>query len=42
MLYAWYMESKIGNIYQGTVTSIQSFGMFVEIENGMNIFLIFT
>ena len=35
MLYAWYMESKIGNIYQGTVTSIQSFGMFVEIENGI-------
>lgn len=35
MLYAWYMESKVGNIYQGTVTSIQSFGMFVEIENGI-------
>ena len=35
MLYAWYMESKIGNIYQGIVTSIQSFGMFVEIENGI-------
>lgn len=35
MLYAWYMEGNIGNIYQGTVTSIQSFGMFVEIENGI-------
>ena len=41
MLYAWYMESKIGNIYQGTVTSIQSFGMFVEIENGIEGLILF-
>ena len=35
MLYAWYMESRIGDIYLGTIVSIQPFGMFVEIENGI-------
>ncbi len=35
MLYAWYMESNIGKEYIGTIVSITSFGMFVEIENGI-------
>ena len=35
MLYAWYMESRIGDIYLGTIVSITPFGMFVEIENGI-------
>ena len=41
MLYAWYMESNIGNIYNGIITSIQSFGMFVEIENGIEGLILF-
>lgn len=35
MLYAWYMESHIGQIYQGVITSMVSFGMFVTLENGV-------
>ena len=27
------MESKIGEVYEGIVSSITSFGMFVELEN---------
>ena len=30
---AEYMEGKIGEIYQGIISSITSFGMFVELEN---------
>lgn len=30
---AEYMESRIGNEYEGIVSSITSFGMFVELEN---------
>lgn len=30
---AEYMESKIGNKYEGTISSVTSFGMFVELEN---------
>ena len=35
MLYAWYMSKHIGEEYKGIITSITSFGMFVEIENGI-------
>ena len=35
MLSAWYMESHIGEVYHGTITSIVKFGMFIEIENGI-------
>lgn len=30
---AEYMQSKIGNQYEGIISSITSFGMFVELEN---------
>ena len=30
---AEYMESKIGEEYEGVVSSITQFGMFVELEN---------
>ena len=30
---AEYMESKIGEEYEGIVSSITQFGMFVELEN---------
>ncbi len=30
---AEFMESKIGEVYDGIVSSITSFGMFVELEN---------
>lgn len=30
---AEYMQSKIGNEYEGVISSITSFGMFVELEN---------
>ena len=35
MLYAWYMEDKIRKEYTGTITSVTSFGMFIEIEFGI-------
>ncbi|MCR5113589.1 MAG: ribonuclease R [Acholeplasmatales bacterium] len=35
MLYAWYMESNIGQSYHGIITSITSFGMFITIGNGI-------
>ena len=30
---AEYMENKIGEIYEGIISSITSFGMFVQLEN---------
>lgn len=30
---AEYMQDKVGNVYEGIVSSITSFGMFVELEN---------
>ena len=35
MLYAWYMEDKVNNEYEGIITSITSFGMFIEIGMGI-------
>ena len=35
MLYAWYMESHIHEVYPAVITSITSFGMFAEIGNGI-------
>ncbi len=33
MKVAEYMESEIGNIYEGVISSVTSFGFFVELEN---------
>ena len=35
MLYAWYMESNINKEYTGVITSITSFGMFIELNMGI-------
>lgn len=35
MLYAWYMEKNIDKFYKGVITSIVSFGMYVEIDKGI-------
>ena len=35
MLYAWYMESHLYEEYNATITSITSFGMFAEIDFGI-------
>ena len=35
MLYAWYMEDKVNNEYEGIITSITSFGMFIELDKGI-------
>lgn len=35
MLYAWYMESHIAEVFPATITSITPFGMFAEINNGI-------
>ena len=35
MLYAWFMEDKIGNEYDGVITSITAFGMFIELDKGI-------
>ncbi len=35
MLYAWYMEKNIDKFYKGVITSITSFGMYVEIDKGI-------
>ena len=35
MLYAWYMEKRVGNIYDGIITSIAPHGIYIEIENGI-------
>ncbi len=35
MLYAYYMEDKIKNEYEGVITSITSFGMFIELPLGI-------
>lgn len=35
MLFAWYMEKNIGKIYKGLITGIESFGMFINIGNGI-------
>ena len=36
---AEYMEGKIGEIYEGIVSSVTSFGMFVELENTVEGFI---
>ena len=36
---AEYMEGKVGEIYKGIVSSITSFGMFVELENTVEGFI---
>ena len=35
MLYAYYMEDKVRNEYEGVITSITSFGMFIELPLGI-------
>ena len=35
MLYAWYMEKYIGISFEGVITSITPFGMFVTINDGI-------
>ncbi len=35
MLYAWYMEDNINKEYTGVITSITAFGMFIELEMGI-------
>ena len=35
MLYAWYMESHVGEAFDGVVSSITPFGMFVSLMNGV-------
>ena len=35
MLYAWYMEKRVGNFYDGIITSIAPHGIYIEIENGI-------
>ena len=35
MLYAWYMEDKVNCEYEGIITSITSFGMFIELDMGI-------
>ena len=35
MLYAWYMEKYIGSSFEGIITSITPFGMFVTINDGI-------
>ncbi len=35
MLYAWYMEKYIGTSFEGVITSITPFGMFVTINDGI-------
>ena len=35
MLYAWYMEKYIGISFEGIITSITPFGMFVTINDGI-------
>lgn len=35
MLYAWYMEKHINEEFDGTITSMTAFGMFVTLDNGV-------
>ena len=35
MLSAWYMNDFIGSEFDGIITSITSFGIFVQIKNGI-------
>lgn len=35
MLFAWYMADKIGLCYEGTITSLTGFGIFVLLDNGV-------
>lgn len=35
MLFAWYMIDKIGLCYEGTITSLTGFGIFVLLDNGV-------
>ena len=34
MLYAWYMEKHIGEVREGVIVGMTSYGMFVELSNG--------
>lgn len=35
MLYAWFMEKHIGKEFDGIITSMTGFGMFISLENGV-------
>ena len=35
MLYAWYMENNLECVFDGIITSMPSFGIFVTLENGV-------
>ncbi|MCR5349503.1 MAG: ribonuclease R [Acholeplasmatales bacterium] len=35
MLYAWYMESNIGKLYTGVITSMTNFGIFIDLGSGI-------
>ncbi len=35
MLFAWYMQSHINETYEGMISSVLSFGMFVSLNNGV-------
>lgn len=35
MLYAWYMEQRLHQSYEGIITSVTSFGLFVSLDNGI-------
>lgn len=35
MLYAWYMEQRLHQNYEGIITSVTSFGLFVSLDNGI-------
>ena len=35
MLYAWYMEKYVGNIFGGIITGIENYGIYINIGNGI-------
>ncbi len=35
MLYAWYMQKHINEQFDGIITSVTSFGMFITLDNGV-------
>ena len=35
MLYAWLMEKKINKEFEGIITSVTGFGLFVSLDNGV-------